>query len=134
MPSPPAAQDLVQGEAHLLDRARELVGVPPVLRVAAVGVDRAEHAGGDRGGHLVVEAVAGEGGVVGLEVDLDLVEVVAGEEPGHRRGVVVVLVLGRLGRLRLDQDRALEPDAVLVLDDEVQEAGQLVELGSRGRC
>ena len=128
VPSPPAREDLVDDEAHLLDGVRELVGVPPVLRVAPVGVDRSEHAGGDGGGDLVVEAVAGERGVVRLEVDLDLVQAVAGEEPGHGGGVVVVLVLGRLGRLRLDQDRALEPDAVLVLDHEVQEAGELVEL------
>ena len=39
--------------------------------------------------------------------------------------VVVVLVLGRLHRLRLDQELAVEPDPVLVLGDEVQEPGEL---------
>ena len=39
--------------------------------------------------------------------------------------VVVVLVLGRLLRLRLDQERALEADPVLVLGDHRQEPGEL---------
>ena len=66
---PPAAQDLVEGQRELLDRVRELVGVPAVLGVAAVGVDAAEHPVRDRVGDLVVEAVAGERGVVGLDVE-----------------------------------------------------------------
>ena len=49
--------------------------------------------------------------VVDLDVDLDLVlEAVALQEAVDRRHVVVVLVLGRLERLRLDEDRALEAD------------------------
>ena len=39
-----AAQDLVQRQREVLDRVRELVGVPAVLGVAAVGVDAAEDA------------------------------------------------------------------------------------------
>lgn len=34
--------------------------------------------------------------------------------------VEIVLVLGRLVRLRLDQDRTLEADPVLVIDDKAQ--------------
>ena len=80
-------------------------------------------------GDLVGEVVAGERGVVDLDVDLDLVvEAVLLQERVHGGDVVVVLVLGRLDRLRLDQDRALEPDRVLVLDDHVQEPAELVEL------
>ena len=67
---------------------------------------------------LMLERVAGERRVVGLDVDLDLVlEPVALEEAVDGGDVEVVLVLGRLLRLRLDQDRALEADLVLVLDD-----------------
>ena len=64
--------------------------------------------------------------MVGLEVEPHLAgQAVALEEAGHGGGVVVVLVLGRLGRLGLDQDRPLEPDPVLVLDHQVEEAGEL---------
>ena len=45
-----------------------------------------------------------------------------------RRDVAVVLVLGRLERLRLDQDRALEADPVFVFNHHREEAGVLVEL------
>ena len=71
--------------------------------------------------------MAGQRRVVGLDVELVLVlEAVPDEEAVDRRRVVVVLVLGRLLRLRLDQERALEADLVLVLGDQVEEAGELV--------
>jgi hypothetical protein len=70
---PAAPEDLVEGEGQLIDRVGELVGVPPVLVVAPVGVDRAEDPVGDGVGDLVVEAVAGQGGVVDLDVDPELV-------------------------------------------------------------
>src|SRR6185369_13543458 len=43
---PARPDDLVQGERELVDRVRELVGVPAVLCVAAVGVDAAEQPAG----------------------------------------------------------------------------------------
>jgi hypothetical protein len=61
-------------------------------------------------------------------------QVVALEEAVDGGAVVVVLVLGRLLRLGLDQQRALEADLVLVLDDQRQEAGELVGLAAACRC
>ena len=43
-------------------------------------------------------------------------------------GVGVVLVLGRLHRLRLDVKLALEADLLLVLDGHVEERGQVIQL------
>ena len=78
---PPPLQDLVDGERQLLDRVRELVGVPAVLVVAPVGVDAAEDAVRDGVGDLVVEAVSGQRRVVGLDVHAVLaLEPVADEE------------------------------------------------------
>ena len=127
--SPPAAEDLVQRQREVLDRVRELVGVPAVLGIAPVGVDAAQHpvGGGER--DLVVEAVAGERRVVRLDVDPVLaLEPVLDQEAVHGLDVVVVLVLGRLHGLGLDQELALEAELVLVLDDEVEEAGELIAL------
>ena len=98
----------------------------PFCGVAAVHVDAAEDAAADRDGDLVLEAVAGQGGVVRLDVDPVLVrEVVAHEEGVDRGRVVVVLVLRRLLRLRLEQQRPGEADPMLVLGDEGQEPRQL---------
>ena len=55
-------------------------------------------------------------------------QVVPLQERVNGGDVVVVLVLRRLERLRFEEDRAVESDALLVLDDERQEAGQLIEL------
>ncbi len=126
---------MVHRERHLGEVVRELVGVPAELHVAAVHVDRAEDAQRLRGRDLVLEAVAGERGVVGLDVDLDfLLEPVLLQEAEHGGDVEVVLVLGRLARLGLDQDRALEADLVLVLDDQLQEAAELLQLAASCRC
>jgi hypothetical protein len=71
--------------------------------------------------------MAGEDGVALLDIDLDLVlQAELLEEAVDGGDVVVVLVLGRLLRLRLDQDRALEADLVLVVDDHRQEAAGLL--------
>ena len=123
-----AAHDLEHAERHVLDRGGEQIEVPPEPIVAGVGVDRPEDAGVDRRRDLVVEVVTRECRVVGLDVDLDLVlEAVLLEKGVHRRDVVVVLVLGGLHALRLDEQCPLEPDRVLVLDDHVHEATELIE-------
>ncbi|CAB5370609.1 unnamed protein product [Rhizophagus irregularis] len=126
---PARAQDFEIGERQFLDRIGELIGVPAILRIAAVRIDRAEDAERRCGGDLVLEGVAGEGCVVRLDIDLHFIlKAIALEETVHRSGVKVVLVLGRLERLGFDQDRAGETDLVLVLDDERQEAAEIVEL------
>ena len=85
-----------------------MVGVPAEQLVARVGVDGAERAGGGGDFQFVLHRVAGERGVIGLEVQLEVLEqVVFAEEVQARRGVGVVLVLGRFLRLRLDVELAL---------------------------
>ena len=76
-----------------------------------------------------MERVPGQRGVVPLDVDLVLVDqVVALQEPVDGLAVVVVLVLGRLGGLWLDEKRAGEADLVLVLGHHGQEPGELLTL------
>jgi membrane protein len=72
---------------------------------------------------LVFERMAGKDRVALFDIHLHLVlqpEIL--EEAVNRRHIVIILVLGRFLRLRLDQDRALEADLVLVFDHHV--AGQ----------
>ena len=130
-PRPPPGRSRT-GAARVFDRVRELVGVPAVLRVAAVRVDRAEQVVGGRVGDFVVERVAGEGRVVRLDVDLVLgFEPVAAEKTVDDGDVVVVLMLRRLHRLRLDQQRPVEADAVLLFDHQVKEAGELLAFAAQ---
>ena len=70
-----------------------------------------------RGGHddIVFVAVPCQHGVVGLNVELEvLIQLVRLEEGDDGHGVVVVLVTGGLLRLRLDQKLTLEADLLLV--------------------
>ena len=107
----------------------------PMQFVAAVGVDAAEHAVAAGVGQFVEHRVPGERGVVRLDVELEvLVEPVASEERDARGAVEVVLVRGRLLRLRLDEELAGEADLLLVVDGHVQELREVVELAASGRC
>ena len=109
---------------------RELVGVPAEQRVAAVGVDRAEHARCAAATAISCWKVwpASVAWLASMLNLTSLLEAVAAQEGVDRGDVEVVLVLGRLLRLGLDQERALEADLVLVLDHQVQEAAELVVL------
>ena len=119
-------EDLVEREGELIDRVRELIRVPTVLVIAAIDVDAAEETERDRVGHLVVEAVARQSGVVDLEVQAVFVgEPVSLQEPDDGRNVVVVLMLGRLLWLRLDEQRSGESDPLLVLRDQREKPREL---------
>ena len=101
----------------------------PEQVIAGVGVDRAERAGADGDLQLVHHLVAGQGGVIGFEVELEVGQQVVGpQEVQAGGGVGIVLVLGRLLGLGLDVERAGEADLLLVVDGHVQEAGEVVEL------
>src|SRR5580704_6505392 len=74
----------------------------------------------------MMKRMAGQSRVIGFEVDLHLIEqAVFLQKAVDGCGVVVVLMLGRLLRLGLDQQDALEPDLVLVFDDHAEEAAEL---------
>ena len=78
---------------------------------------------------VVLVRVAGHGGVVGLDVELDvLVEPVRLEEGDDGLRVVVVLVLGGLLGLGFDEELEGGSDVALVLDGHVEEGGQVVQL------
>jgi hypothetical protein len=94
-----AAEEVIERHREIGHVVRELVGVAAELRVTAVEVEAAEDAERQGGGDLVLEALSGQGRVVALDVDLELVlEPVVAQEAVQRRGVEVVLVLGRLAR------------------------------------
>ena len=74
------------------------------------------------------EGMARKDGVVLLEVELHVLLKPVGFEQAVDRGrVVVILVLGGLLRLGLDENGALETDLVLVLDNEREEASRLFQ-------
>src|SRR5690606_29009984 len=85
-------------------------------------------AGGEGAGEFVLHGVTGEGGVVGLDVELEVVEqAVFAEEVQAGRGVGVVLVGGGFARLGFDVELAGEADLFLVVDRHVEERGEVVE-------
>ena len=123
------ADDLHHREGEVVRIHRELVGIPAVLGVAAVGVDGAEEAVVHGHGELMLEGVAGEGGVVHLDVHLEvLVQAVGAEEADHGLRVHVVLVLGGLHRLGLDEEGALEALGAGVVAGRGEHLGEVVLL------
>ncbi len=77
----------------------------------------------------MLETVPGQRGVVGLDIEFEiLLQPVLTQETHHRGAVEIVLVLHRLHRLGLDQEIALEADAASVVARQGEEARQVLLL------
>ena len=97
--------------------------------IAGIGVDRSERPGIRRHRQVVLHGVAGQGGVVGLDVQLEVIHQAVGAEEIQARGRVgIILVRRRLLRLRFDVELPFEADLLFVIDGHVQERGEVVEL------
>ena len=73
--------------------------------------------------------MAGERGVIGLEVQLEVLQEAVFAEEVEAGGRIGIVLVGRgFARLRLDEELALEADLLRVVDSEVQERGEVVEL------
>ncbi len=85
----------------------ELVGVPSVLSVTAVGVDRTEHAIVHSHSQFVLECVTCQSSVINLDVHLEVfLQSVGFQETDNSLRVNVILMLCWLHRLRLDEERS----------------------------
>ena len=103
------ADDLQHGLGHLILVDGELVGIPSVLIIATVSINRTEHAVVHCYAELVLERVASEGSVVHLDIELEvLIEMMGAEEAHYGLCIYVILMLGGLHRFGLDEERALE--------------------------
>ena len=102
-----APQHFVEHQRKVRHVHCKLVGIPAEQVVAPIDIERTEDAECPREGDLVVERVAGEDSVVLLDVEFDVFEkIVALKEAVAGSDVEIVLVLGRLLGLGLDQERA----------------------------
>ena len=123
--------DLVHTEGGIVDIGGELVGIPAQQHIALVGVDGAEDA--VDGGHakLVLEGVACQGGVVGLDVHAEVVhEAVGTQEVSAGGHVEIVLVLGGLLGLGLDVEVTRKSLGAAVVAGQGQELAEIVQLQS----
>lgn len=120
-------QDFVHHQRILFYAVRELISIPAQLRVPTVGIDRAKQTQRDSGGDFVMERVTRQRGVVGFDIQFDLFfQTELLEESVYGRRIVIVLVLGRFLRLRLDKQSATETGFVFVFHDQLHEATNLL--------
>ena len=126
---PAVAQHLVHHQRGVVEVHGELIGVPAQQQVAGVGVDAAQQAVVHAVLDLVVEGVAGQGGVVGLDVQAKVLhQAVLLQERVAAARVKVVLVLGGLFGLGLDPERAVEADLLFVVHREIQKQPEVIHL------
>ena len=122
-------EDAEHDGAGEVEAARELVGIPADEFVAGVGINGAEFSRGSGDFAFVVHGVAGESGVIGFEVELEVLQKVVFPQEIQAGGcVAVVLVTGWLLRFRLDVERALEADLFFVVHSHVEKFCQVVDL------
>mmetsp|Transcript_1161 Transcript_1161/g.2911 ORF Transcript_1161/g.2911 Transcript_1161/m.2911 type:complete len:431 (-) Transcript_1161:190-1482(-) len=108
---------------------RKLIGVPAKVRLPCIAVDRPEHPAGRSHAEVVLVVVARQGGVVGLNVELELLlEPIAVQEPNDGLSIVVILVRHRLAWLGLDTELCVETDFLLVVHSHPEECCHVVHL------
>ena len=123
------AQDAEHALSGQVEVGGELVGVPAHQVVSGIGVDRAQCAGTDGHFELVHHLVAGERGMIGFEIELEMrQQVISAQEVEAGGGVGIVLVFGRFLGLGLDVESSLEADLLLVVDRHLEELAKVVEL------
>ncbi len=108
---------------------RELVGIPSVLVVAPVGVDGAQHSCIRRTLQVMFKGMAGQRGMINFDIQFEiLVEAVGTQESYHSLRVVVVLMLGGLHRLGLDEECTFETFRSCIVACLAQHHGQVLLL------
>ena len=121
-------QHFKHGECHLGTIHGELVRVPAQQIIAAVDVERTKHTQCRGKGNLMLKTVARQNGVVLLKIELHIIFKPIGFEQAIDRGrVVIILMLCRFLGLGLNENRSLEPNLVLVIDNQRQEASRLFQ-------
>ena len=108
--------DLIHCECRIVDVAREAVCIPAEHDIALVGIDRTEHAVDAADTELMLECVSCKCCVVSFDVHLEVfIKTVISQESDSCCSVVIVLVLHRFLRLRLDKECAVKSDAPAVI-------------------
>ena len=94
-------------EFELIDR--ELVGIPAVLHITTIGIDRTEHTIVDSHCKFVFECVTGKSGMVNFDIHLEvLVKAVSAKEADDSFGIHIILMLAWFHWLRFDKECAVE--------------------------
>mmetsp|Transcript_64983 Transcript_64983/g.171937 ORF Transcript_64983/g.171937 Transcript_64983/m.171937 type:complete len:310 (-) Transcript_64983:408-1337(-) len=106
----------------------KLIRVPTKVRLSSIAVDGPEHAVGRRHAQVVFIVVAGQRGVVRLDVDLELsIETIGLEKANHRLCIVIVLMCRGFPGLRFDQELLCAPYLLLVVRSHFQKSGHVVQ-------
>src|SRR5690606_31034329 len=125
-PEPSGLQDHQHCFGKLIEIIGELVGIPAILVVAAVGVDASQQPGISSHLQFVLEGMLRQRGVIHLDVQLEIVEEIEfSEKRDHGSSVKVILMLGGFHRLGLDKESSLEAIAATVVTRRMQESGEM---------
>ena len=95
---------------------RELVGIPAILCITTVGIDRAKQTIVDSYCQLMLEGVTSESSMVYLDIHLEVfIQTMSFEEANYSFCVYIILMLSRFHRLRLDEECACETFAASIV-------------------
>ena len=112
-----------------IDVGWELVGIPANKLVPTIGVDGPQGIGIGGNGKVVLHGVSCKGCVVGLDVELEVLEeIVLAEEIQAGSSVGIILVGRRLAWFWLNVEGAVKADFLFPVHRHVHESGKVVEL------
>ena len=107
----------------------ELVGIPSILSITTVSVNRTQHTCVNSTSQLMLEGMTSQCGVVHLDVHLEvLIQAMCLQETDNGLSVNIILVLRRLHGLRLNKECALESLAACIVASHAKHHGHVLLL------
>src|SRR5699024_561217 len=108
---------------------RKLVRIPSVLIISPVSVDTAQHPRIRSYSQLVLEGMQGQSGMIYFYIDLEILrQSVMADESGHRRRVIIILMLGGFCRLGHYEEGTGESVLPRIVPCQMQKTSQMLLL------
>ena len=121
------ADNLHHGLSKLEVVDRELVGIPAILCITTVGIDRAKHTIVDSYCQLMLEGVTSESSMVYLDIHLEVfIQTMSFEEANYSFCVYIILMLSRLHWFRLDEECACETFAASIVASQCKHSCEML--------
>src|SRR5690625_2180211 len=111
---------MIQYNHHGFDRiieiGGEIIGIPSILMISSVGIDAAQMSRFGGYHQIVCERVVGQCGVVGFDIEFEIIQQILLSEKSENGGrVKVILMFGRRHVLWLDDEISFETNYLAVI-------------------
>ena len=129
LPSPALLQNHQHRHSCIVEVCWKLIRIPAQQEIAPIRINAAKLAGDRSYGQFVLKCMPRQGGVIRLDVELEMIEqFILAQESQCCCRVGIILMRRWLFRLRLNQELSFKADILFVINRHVQKTGKLLLL------